>query len=193
MPQPELLKRVVRVLEQAQIEYMLTGSQASSLQGEPRSTHDIDLVVDLSDSAVALLTSEFTPPDFYLSADSIRDAIRLRSMFNLLDVMEGDKVDFWLLTDEPFDRCRFSRRITTTFQGVPIKISSREDTVLAKLRWAKMCGGSEKQFGDAMSIFEMWHGQLDLEYLETWAARLEIEDLWLQLKAQADPLDEESE
>ena len=45
MSQQELLKRVVRILDGAKIKYMLTGSVVSSLQGEPRSTHDIDIVV----------------------------------------------------------------------------------------------------------------------------------------------------
>ena len=29
-------------------------------------------------------------------------------MFNLLALTEGDKVDFWILTEEPFDRSRFA-------------------------------------------------------------------------------------
>jgi hypothetical protein len=50
MSQQELLAKVIRTLEQLGIEYMVTGSIASSMQGEPRSTHDIDIVVDLSQS-----------------------------------------------------------------------------------------------------------------------------------------------
>lgn len=45
MSQQELLKKVIKVLEDARIQYMITGSVVSSLQGEPRSTHDIDMVV----------------------------------------------------------------------------------------------------------------------------------------------------
>ena len=57
MLQPELLiKRVIQVLEDAGIEYMVTGSVASSLQGEPRSTHDIDLVVALQKPGIEKLT-----------------------------------------------------------------------------------------------------------------------------------------
>jgi hypothetical protein len=57
MSQPELLKLGVRVLEDAGIEYMLTGSLVSSLQGEPRSTHDADIVVSIEHSAVKDLVS----------------------------------------------------------------------------------------------------------------------------------------
>ena len=40
MSQQELLRRVVKELEELDVEYMLTGSLVSSLQGEPRATHD---------------------------------------------------------------------------------------------------------------------------------------------------------
>ena len=46
MSQQELLKRVVKALDDARIDYMLTGPIVSSMQGEPRSTHDIDMVVE---------------------------------------------------------------------------------------------------------------------------------------------------
>lgn len=45
MSQQELLKNVIKALEKAGIEYMITGSIVSSLQAEPKSTHDIDVVI----------------------------------------------------------------------------------------------------------------------------------------------------
>ena len=50
MSQPALLKKVIQVLNRAGIKYMITGSIVSSLQGEPRSTHDIDMVIALQKS-----------------------------------------------------------------------------------------------------------------------------------------------
>jgi hypothetical protein len=98
MSQPELLARVVEALRRLQIPFMVTGSIASSLQGEPRSTHDIDLVVFLPTDAIPGLAAAFPEPDYYLDPESARHAIRERRSFNL-DLMTGDKVDFWLLTD----------------------------------------------------------------------------------------------
>ncbi len=51
MSQQQLLRKVVQVLDGARIEYMVTGSIASSLQGEPRSTHDTDIVVAVETAA----------------------------------------------------------------------------------------------------------------------------------------------
>ena len=61
MSQQELLKKIVGALDRVGIEYMLTGSFASSLQGEPRSTHDIDFVVALQLKAVKELVRVFPP------------------------------------------------------------------------------------------------------------------------------------
>src|SRR5438105_335875 len=78
MSQQELLRQVVAVLTALHVDYLLTGSLASSAQGEPRSTHDIDLVVALPPEVIPQLAAAFPPPDFYLSADAIRDAVRHR-------------------------------------------------------------------------------------------------------------------
>src|SRR3972149_334422 len=140
MSQQELLKKVIQILEQAGIQYMITGSVASSLQGEPRSTHDIDMVIAIQESKVNELVKAFPPSDFYLDESSIFDAINKQSMFNLIDLNSGDKIDFWILTEDPFDQSRFSRRYGEDFMGLKIKVSSQEDTILVKLKWAKLSG-----------------------------------------------------
>ena len=176
MLQPErLIRKVIQTLEDAGIEYMVTGSVASSLQGEPRSTHDIGLVVALRESASQKLVETFPLPDFYLSEPSILDAINTGGMFNIIDTNEGDKIDFWMLTDEPFDQSRFSRKYAENVMDFSIQVSSPEDTILAKLRWAQLSGGSEKQFADSLRVYEIQYGKLDLDYLTNWAKVLNVE------------------
>jgi hypothetical protein len=160
---------------------MVTGSVASSLQGEPRATHDIDLVVAVKKSDSGILAQTFRPPEFHLDERSIADAIDRKGTFNLIWVSEGLKVDFWVLTEDPFDRSRFSRRYSENLTGLSVQVSSPEDTILAKLRWAKLCGGSEKQFTDALRVYEVQYDKLDLGYLTEWAERLSVESLWKRL------------
>jgi hypothetical protein len=167
---------------------MVTGSTASSLQGPPRSTHDIDIVVALEPTAIPALLAAFPPPSFYLTREMIADALRSRSMFNLLSLDDGEKVDFWILTDEPFDRSRFARRYVAEAAGLRFQVSSPEDTILAKLRWSKLSGGSEKQFQDALHVYEVQGATLDTAYLDHWARQLSVEPLWDRLKAEAQPL-----
>ncbi|MGH7199680.1 MAG: nucleotidyltransferase domain-containing protein, partial [Planctomycetaceae bacterium] len=190
----ELLINVVTILDRIGAEYMLTGSYASSLQGEPRSTHDIDIVIDLHPSHIPALLQCLSSPHYYLSESAVRDAVQKSTMFNLVEVDTSEKVDFWLLTDEPFDRSRFARRCreeVAELQGLPVTVSSPEDTILAKLRWAKLSGGSEKQFVDALRVYELQHPTLDLEYLEQWVPQLEILELWQRLRQDARPVEPE--
>ena len=183
MLQPErLIRKVIQTLEDAGIEYMVTGSVASSLQGEPWSTHGIDLVVALQKPTIQKLVDAFPLPDFYLSEASILDAVDREGMFNLIDAKEGDKVDFWLLADEPFDQSRFSRKYAEDVMGFSIQVSSPEDTILAKLRWAHLSGGSEKQFADALRVYEVQYGKLNLDYLVDWAKTLNVESALKRLQ-----------
>ncbi len=67
-----------------------------------------------------------------------------------------------------------------------MKVSTPEDTILAKLRWAKLSGGSEKQFTDALRVYEVQFGKLDIDYIMEWAKKLNIELLWKRLKAESE-------
>jgi len=185
MSQQELLKKVIQVLEAVDIPYMVTGSIASSLQGEPRLTHDIDIIISVTTSSVKTLLKVFPPPDYHLDEGSIYEAIKTNYSFNLIDVKGGNKVDFWLLTDEPFDQSRFSRRYLEKFKDIKIYVSRPEDTILAKLRWAKFSNGSEKQFKDALRIYEVQHPNLDIEYIINWSKVLGIESLFERLLNEA--------
>ena len=186
MSQQELVKKVVHALDNARIEYMMTGSVVSSLQGEPRSTHDIDIVVIMHPSSIKKLIHYFPSPDYYLDEKSIVDAIQTKNTFNLLDMQEGIKVDFWMLTDDPFDQSRFSRKYTEDYQGLKIQVSRPEDTIIIKLKWAKLSGGSEKQFIDALRVYEIQRDNLDMDYLKRWVQMVGLESLWNRLEDEAE-------
>lgn len=177
----------VRVLEAAGIPYMITGSTASSLQGNPRTTHDIDIVIDPGLGHVKALVDAFPGPRFYADEDSIRDAIRTRFMFNVLDNDSGDKLDFWVLKPGDFDRVAFDRRYQETAFGVALALPQPEDTILRKLRWARDSGGSEKQMADCVGVYEVNYTNLDHDYLRLWAERLGVADLLEQVIRQAEP------
>jgi len=186
MSQPELLKFVTEALEALGIEYMAVGSMVSSVQGEPRSTHDIDLVIAIAPSLASQLVAAFPPSEFYFDLLSLREAIRSGGMVNLMDITGGDKVDFWMLPDSPYDKVCFSRRYVEDVVGIKVYVQRPEDTILSKLRWVKISGGSEKQFTDALRVYEVQHAKLDAEYLNKWAQELGVQSDWDRLKSEAE-------
>lgn len=188
MLQPKLLDKLLSILNKNNIDYMITGSIVSSIQGEPRSTHDVDIVINIQEYSIPVLIKEFPNPQFYIDEFSIKDAIQNQSMFNLIDTNEGDKIDFWILTNEAFDISRFERKYEENIFGFNMKVSMPEDTILAKLKWAKLSGGSEKQFIDALRVYEIQYEKLDINYLNNWVKRLELNELWERIQSEAKPI-----
>lgn len=144
------------------------------MQGVPRMTHDIDIVVILDNPKAIDLIEFFSEPHYYLDKGSVIEAVAQRSSFNLIDLKEGSKVDFWMLTDEPFDQSRFARRHVEEALGMKLPVSSPEDTILQKLKWAELSGGSEKQMADALGVVEVQGERMDRTYLDDWAERLGV-------------------
>ena len=70
MQQPELLQYTIEVLERLGITYMVVGSIASAVYGEPRSTLDIDVVVAPTATELEQLCKAFPGPDFYVSKEA---------------------------------------------------------------------------------------------------------------------------
>lgn len=182
MSQAQLLAEAVAALEAAGVGYVLTGSLVSSLQGEPRATHDVDIVVEVDTRAIHRLSESFGAPRYYFDDISARAALESSGMFNLLDTNTGDKIDFWALTESPFDVSRFSRRIPTHAFGPVVYVTTPEDTILQKLKWAQECGGSERQIRDATGVMELQAENLDDAYLDEWAVTLGVVDLLAQVR-----------
>lgn len=88
-----LLERLVRMLDRAGIPFMIAGSFASTVHGLPRTTQDLDIVIDPpTPEALDALVGSMAPDDYYVDLDAARDALRSRSMFNVIDQASGWKV-----------------------------------------------------------------------------------------------------
>lgn len=179
MSQLELFRVVIEILRSLEIEQMLVGSYASSFYGESRSTHDIDLVIDLPTEKIPALIRSFDPDRYYISESALREG----RMANVIDTHSGDKVDLFLLSDDPDSRRQFSRRRSGEIFDVRTDIATAEDVILSKLKWDAMLGGSQQQRGDIRNILQIMSGKLDLQYLKNHAGphRETLENLMANL------------
>lgn len=93
MSQFKLLEEIAKKLTEKNIPYMLTGSLVSSLQGIPRSTHDIDIIISIKNIDINKLIEAFSKENYYLDKKTIEEAISRKSLFNVLSLDEGDTCD----------------------------------------------------------------------------------------------------
>jgi hypothetical protein len=182
-----LLDRLVRLLDGAGVPFMIAGSFASSAHGLPRTTQDLDVVVDPpGPEALDALVRSMSPDVYYVDADAARDALRRRSMFNVVDHASGWKVDFIIRKNRAFSRDEFGLRMKFALLEVPVFVASPEDTIVAKLEWSKQSGGSERQRRDVAGILATVGHQLDRAYVERWVRDLDLVEEWLA--AQSEPI-----
>ena len=178
LPFGEALAQVVDSLEWLGVPYFVGGSVATVLHGEIRTTHDIDIVVELQPSQVVPLTASLSP-HFFVDEQFLREAVVRRSSCNLIHRDTGFKVDLFLLRDRPFSRMEMQRRrALELLPGLALNIASAEDCVLTKLEWFEKGGRvSDRQWRDVLGILKGQRGALDLAYLRHWAGELGIEEL----------------
>ncbi len=188
---------ILQTLERYHAPYMIIGAFAATLYGSTRVTYDIDLVVDLKDDHIRLLSTAYPPPRYYADADQMRDSAARGLMFNIIDTNRGEKADLLPLTPTSPYRAAFNRRIRQTVllaggNSFEIWCARFEDVIIGKLlAWAE--GRSRKHEQD---IYEMLlFRYLDLEpgsdfdeaVITRQARQLgpEVNAWWQQLQAAA--------
>jgi predicted nucleotidyltransferase len=173
----EVLRRITTALDQNDIAYMLTGSFASAYHGTPRSTQDIDVIVEATPAQLRGLVRSLPVDQYYSDLDAALQAHWAESMFNVIDLSTGWKIDFILRKSRPFSREEFRRRVRVNLQGVSLFVASAEDMVVAKLEWSKLAQ-SQRQIDDAAAILRARGETLDRSYIEKWTKELHLEGEW---------------
>ncbi len=162
--------KIIRFFNIHKIDYMLSGSVALSIYTLPRATRDFDLVVHLKEENVAAMIDYFNT-GYYIDKDSIMEAIKHKSIFNIIDHQSGFKADFIILKNEPFRQAEFERRIQTDFYGTPVYVVTAEDLLLAKLIWIQEVQ-SNLQKDDIINLAAL--DNLDWRYIHSWINILKL-------------------
>lgn len=176
-----VIARFADILDAVEIPYMLTGSFASGIHGQPRASHDIDFVIAPTLGSLHQLLKNLPENDYYISRDAALDAYGRESLFNVVDMATGWKIDFICRKSRAFSVTEFERRTHQTLDGRSIFVTTAEDALLSKLEWASLTG-SERQLTDAASIVAIQRDKLDAAYIEKWALHLGLQELWQKAK-----------
>jgi hypothetical protein len=173
----DVLRRITDALAQVDIAYMLTGSFASAHYGAPRSTQDVDLVIEANPAQLRAFVEGLPDKEYYADLNAALEAHQRESLFKVIDLSTGWKIDFIFRKSREFSREEFARRQAVKVQGLELFVASAEDVIIAKLEWAKLAD-SRRQLEDVTGILKLRWDSLDKTYLKKWISELGLTDQW---------------
>lgn len=158
---------LVKRLQEAGVPYLLVGSFSSNLYGIPRSTKDVDVVIQAKAGALMDLSGAlgemFEPVDqfrFETNTGTFCQEFKIRGT--------TFRVELFMLSDDHHDTARFDRRRAASLDGETAFFPSAEDVIIWKLRWAR-----SKDIDDIIGILlvQSREGNLDWSYMREWCAK----------------------
>lgn len=168
------------------IRYVVGGSLASSMHGEPRSTLDVDLVADIRPAQLDPLVTSLSD-DYYVDADVAKEAVATASAFNAIHTRTSVKVDVFVAGDDRFEAERLRAAVEVPLAGTAgarLRIDAATHLLLRKLEWYRRGGEvSERQWRDVVGIVAAQGDRLDRAVLDRWAPVLGVQDLVHRLLA----------
>jgi hypothetical protein len=173
----EIARILHSVFESLNIPYYITGGVCAIAYGDPRTTRDLDLVVDCKPSEIMPMVAQFESEGFYCPPGAVEDIQsgkgRVLSITHMQLVLNADVV---LNANTDFDRSKMKRRRLEAIgldESERFWLASPEDVILAKLLWGRQ-SQSEKQWRDVLGVLKVQGDSLDFDYLTQWAARLDL-------------------
>jgi hypothetical protein len=184
MLEPNLFLIFVSRLNASRMQYMVTGAVASIIYGEPRLTHDIDLILELDDAEVQKFVKVFPLEEFYcppLEILKIEARRPLRGHFNLIHHETGFKADIYIMGEDKLHHWGMSRRRQFEIAGEMIWVAPPEYVILRKLEFFRE-GGSEKHLNDITSMIELSSDQINFEELQNRIKEDALEKEWQRVQ-----------
>lgn len=163
----ELAGLVIAACEAENVNHMVTGALAFNLYGIPRSTKDVDLVIDVSGERVIERIISRLEPEI-----EFKDQVQFDTLTwgrRHIGRPKGDtalEVELFELFDDPFVKEQFSRRQQRKSGQIKLTtwVPTAEDIVVQKIRW-----GRSKDLDDARDVLAVQEVEaLDMEYIKKW-------------------------
>ena len=177
---------IVAILKKLDRPFAFTGGLAAITYGDPRSTRDVDLIMEIDpwEKDFADTLADLLNEDFFFSIEGCREAIEEQTMFQAIHKDTMFKVDFHLSDIVPGSCERRHDVKIPTGQVVPMV--TPEDSILSKLVWIQL--GSDRSRKDVVAMLRVQE-TLDNDYLEATAEQLGVKPILDELRQIAESYD----
>ena len=179
MPSEALLAldRIVKIFERLKLRYVVGGSLASATWGEPRSTNDVDLLLELIPEAVPPLFKALRL-EHYVDLGAMEEALEQARAFNIIHLGSYQKVDVFVAGASALDRAQLeyaARRILEPDLEREFFVTAAELIVLRKLDWFRRGGGvSDRQWRDVLAVLRIQSDDLNRELMHDLAGECDL-------------------
>jgi len=184
MPEANLFLMFTQRFNALGVSYMVSGSVAVIIYGEPRLTHDVDLIVVLDGEHIARLPEVFPPTEFYyppLEVIEVEASREQRGHFNIIHHKTGFKADVYLSGRDPLHAWGFARARQLKVEGQVLVVAPPEYVILRKLEYYRE-GGSEKHLRDIRSMLNTSPEAIQSAELEQQIAARGLQEVWRQVQ-----------
>lgn len=164
-----LIKEVCNKLDEHGINYMVSGSIALNIYAIPRLTRDVDIVIELTENKIDEFTSLF--PNAYYDKNTIKEELRRKGMFNVIDHSTGFKIDFIIRKETEYHNNEFKRRKKVYEFDTELWVVDINDLIIAKIIWIQEFQ-SDRQIFDIENL--LLNPLKDLDYIRYWCKRLNL-------------------
>jgi hypothetical protein len=185
MPDHNLFLIFIERLNDLSVRYAVTGAGASTIYGEPRLTHDLDIILELPDKKIDYFINKFPLEEFYCPPQEIIQ-IEIgrpgRGHFNLIHHQTGFKADIYLSGKDDLHAWALSNRNSFEIEGHDYWLAPIEYVILRKLEYYRE-GESEKHLRDIKGILEISGDRIDFEFLKSKINTMKLETEWEKSKS----------
>lgn len=167
-------------LNQAGFDYMVTGSVACIIYGQPRMTHDIDIILDVRTSQIDELINVFPVKEFYCPPSNIiqiENDREARGHFNLIHQDSGFKADIYPVGNDNLIRWGLSCKKKFQMQEQVVWVAPPEYVIIQKIQYY-LEGGSSKHLSDIRGVLNTSSEMIDFSSLEEWIEKLSLQGEW---------------
>lgn len=184
----EFLKAILDVLEEAGIEYLVGGAISVWPWGEPRSTMDVDMVIQLVPEAINPLSQELEKMEIYLPPDVILDNLldtRGNLPLNAIHGASGFKAEMFLVREgDELRLAAFQRKRKVNFGEKigDVYVHSPEDIIIYKLINFSI-SRQTKHIRDIGSILKTTGDEIDHGYIDHWVEKKGLSAIWEEILA----------
>lgn len=184
MPEADLIGLFAVPLARAGLPYMVTGATAAILYGQPRTTNDLDVVIELKSADLPRLHAAFPDTDYYLPPDEVI-VVELnrtqRGHLNALHHDSGFKADLYPMGSDALHHWAFPKRRPVPHGGQIIHFAPPEYVILRKLEYFRE-GGSTKHLTDIRAMLDVSGDVIDRTVIDEWIARLGLHAEWARVR-----------